>query len=320
MCKITNSVSKHFSLQPLDEGIYAAIATDAGAAIGNSGLIELGGQVIVFDTCMTPQAATDLRRAAEELFGRSPQIVINSHYHNDHIWGNQVFASDAQIVSTIRTRELIATAGKEEFEYYSANSAGRLEAIRSDYKNSNDERQRTQLSFWISYYEGLVEALPNLKVCMPTVTFADRLEFQSGKRRAELLEFEGGHTGSDAVLYLSQEGVVFMSDLLFVGCHPFLADGDPLQWLKALREAGQFEATRFVPGHGQVGTRDDLRLMIEYVECCLETARDLQKEGDGSQERIAALKIPEEYQDWNFSKFFQTNIQFLCERLSSMNG
>ncbi len=91
--------SKHFVLHSLDEGISAAIAEDGGSAISNAGLIDLGGQILVFDTFLTPQAATDLRRSATEL-GRVPQIVINSHYHNDHIWGNQVFASDAQIVSS----------------------------------------------------------------------------------------------------------------------------------------------------------------------------------------------------------------------------
>ncbi len=77
--------SKHFTLHSLTEGVVAAIASDRGAAIGNAGLIDLGGQVLLFDTFMTPQAALDLRRAAEELFGRAPNLVVNSHYHNDHI-------------------------------------------------------------------------------------------------------------------------------------------------------------------------------------------------------------------------------------------
>jgi len=42
--------SKHFTLHQLAEGVYAAIATDGGAACCNAGLIDLGGQVVVFDT------------------------------------------------------------------------------------------------------------------------------------------------------------------------------------------------------------------------------------------------------------------------------
>ena len=129
MQKTTNSVSKHFILHALAHGIFAAIAQDGGSAICNSGLINLGEQIVVFDTFLTPQAAMDLRQSALEQFGRTPQIVINSHYHNDHIWGNQVFVNEVQIISSARTRDLITTAGMEEFREYSTNAAHQLESI-----------------------------------------------------------------------------------------------------------------------------------------------------------------------------------------------
>src|SRR4030042_1219585 len=147
--------SNHFVIQPLAEDVFAAIAEDGGSAISNSGIIDLGGQIIVFDTFLTPQAAMDLRRIAEGMLGRTPQIVINSHYHNDHIWGNQVFAAEAQIVSSARTRDLITTEGLQEFQYYLTNSAQRLESLRSQYQNTEDEYQRRQLSLWIGYYASL---------------------------------------------------------------------------------------------------------------------------------------------------------------------
>ncbi len=303
---------KHFSLHSLTESVIAAIASDSGAAVGNAGLVKLGEQVIVFDTFMTPQAALELCRAAEELFGRAPTLVINSHYHNDHIWGNQIFSDSAHIISTVRTRELIATAGKEEFDYYSANAAQRLESIRAEYREA-DHRQRAELSFWIAYYESLVDALPTLQVVMPDLTFDSRMEIHGGGRKAELLAFDGAHTGNDAILYLPQEGIIFMSDLLFVGCHPYLADGDALKLLSALKEIEKLEAAHFIPGHGSVGTRDDLALMIAYVERCLQLAQEIRQAGETSQERIAALEIPEPFQDWRFSKFFQMNMRFLCQ-------
>lgn len=314
MCSI---ISKHFSLHPLTENMYAAIASDQGAAIGNSGLIDLGGQIIVFDTFLTPQAAADMRKASEELFGRAPDFVINSHYHNDHIWGNQVFAEVSHILSTIRTRELIATAGKEEFDWYSQNSTQRLETIRAELQVAENEEQRNEISFWIPYYEGLVEAFPTLKVCMPDLVFDERMEIHARKDKAELFAFEGAHTESDAVLFLPQKGVIFMGDLLFVGCHPYLADGDPFQLLKALRKIEQLDVTRFVPGHGPVGRRDDLVLMIAYVESCLELAHELIQFGENVEEQMTAPKIPTQFTGWRFPKFFQLNIQFLCQRLKS---
>lgn len=316
MNKSNHLRSKHFSLHQLTESAFAAIAEDGGAAICNAGIIDLGGQIVVFDTFLTPQAALDLLHITKELFGRKPHIVVNSHYHNDHIWGNQVFTPGSQIISSARTSALIATAGMEEFQWYSANSAQQLESLQSQYPDTTDEGQRNQLSMWTGYYEGLVEALPHLSVSMPGITFNNRLEIHGSRHTAKLITFEGAHTQSDTILHLPQEGLVFMSDLLFVGCHPYLADGDPLQLLKALGELSQIGATCLVPGHGPVGTIADLGLLIEYVNHCLDTAKGLVNEGSLLDDRIRELKVAERYRHWRFPQFFQTNIRFLCQRLN----
>jgi len=311
--------SRHFDLHTLTDGVFAAIARDGGSAICNAGVIDLGGQTVVFDTLLTPQAAADLRQTISDVLGPASCIVVNSHYHNDHIWGNQVFAPDAQIVSSRRTRELVATAGAEELEWYTANAAQRLESVRAEYRTA-DEQQRKDLSLWIGYYEGLVEALPHLVVCMPTITFVDRLEIHGSRHTAELIAFEGAHTGNDAVLHLPEAGVVFMSDLLFVGCHTWLADGDPLRLLSALRDLRALRATWYVPGHGPVGTVDDVDLLIEYVEHCLATARELVERGHATAGEPGELAVPEKFAQWQLRDFYEANIRFLCERFGSGSG
>jgi hypothetical protein len=90
--------------------------------------------------------------------------------------------------------------------------------------------------------------------------------------------------------------------------------------LKALKELSQLDADSFVPGHGPAGTIYDLKLMIDYVEQCLETAQMLVGKGDSYKDRIPELKIDEIYQHWQLSQFYQSNIGFLCERLSPANG
>jgi glyoxylase-like metal-dependent hydrolase (beta-lactamase superfamily II) len=101
--------SPHFELEKLADGVYAAIARDAGAAGGNAGIINLGDQTMVFDTFLTPRAATDLRVAAEFLAERQVAFVINSHWHNAHIRGNQVFTPETEILSTRSTLQFIRT-------------------------------------------------------------------------------------------------------------------------------------------------------------------------------------------------------------------
>ncbi len=312
--------SRHFKLHQLAEGVFAAVAENGGHAICNAGLIDLGGQILVFDTFLTPQAAADLRQFAVEQFAQPPRLVINSHYHNDHIWGNQVFAAEAQIVSSASTRELIATSGVEEFQWYSANSAKRLAALQEEFQLTSDEQKKQELLLWMGEYGGLVEALPALTVCLPTITFTGRLVIHGEQRSAELITFEGGHTGSDTVLHLPQDGIVFMSDLLFTDFHPYLADGDPWALMNALREISQLGAAAFIPGHGPIGDIEDVKLLIDYIEECIGTARGLVDAGNANEDRIKALPVPERFRRWSLAQFYASNIRFLCDRLSTAAG
>ncbi len=306
--------SKHFTLFQLSDGILAAIASEGGHAICNSGVIDLGGQLLVFDTFVTPHAALDLRRYILGQFGRPPQMVINSHYHNDHVWGNQVFSSEAQIISSIKTRQLLASAGMEEYKWYASNSLQQLESLRAQYQSADDQ-QRKQLVLLMGEYEGIVEALPHLAIGMPTVTFDSRLEVHGLTRSGLLSSFEG-HTGSDTVLHLPQDGVVFAGDLLFVSCHPYLGDGDPKKLVTALQELDKLGASTYVPGHGPVGTIDDVRRLKEYVEGCMNTAEQLVNSGDVSKERIMELSVPKPFQSWDIPQFYASNIGFLCQTMS----
>lgn len=307
--------SQHIEIEKIAEGVYAAIAQIGGWAIGNAGLIDLGGEVIAFDTFMTPKAASELRQFSIDTFGRAPGIVINSHYHNDHIWGNQVFADEAKIYSSAATRELITTSGMEEYNWFLANSAQRLAALEKEYEAA-DEEGRNELIMWLAYYQALVEEMPKTEVHLPEITFEDRLELAGDRYKAEILTL-AGHTGSDSVLVLPEAGIVFASDLLFVGCHPYLADGDPDKLLEALAALRKLDAEVYVPGHGPVGTTADLDLLAAYVEGCMELARSLTASGEATENQIQEASLPEGSEDWDFEQFFRMSLQFLCNRLAS---
>lgn len=314
----TNFHSKHFDLQMLSQDVYAAIATDGGAAICNAGLIDLGGQILVYDTFLTPRAAKDLSILSAEKFVHRPQLIINSHYHNDHIWGNQALLPKAQILSTTQTRNLILTEGKLEYEWHAEHSKEKLQFYLEQQITTQNPDELENLKMWIGYYQGLAEAMPSLEVKVPAITFDDHLEIHGEKQTARLIEFIGGHTGSDTVLYLPQAGVVFMSDLLFVGCHPYLADGDPKQLLNILSEIRQLGVSQFIPGHGPVGTIDDVDLLMDYIQQCFDISQNLVDSGDVSEETIAAIKIPGAFTHWKLPQFFQSNIRFVVKNLSAM--
>ncbi len=310
----SNPISKHFSLELLADGVYAAIHTDGGAAICNAGLIDLGNLLVVFDTFLTAQAARDLRLFSINEFGIAPQLVINSHYHNDHTWGNQVFVPDAQIISNTITRRLFETEGREEQEWYRDNSAQQLQVMRERFQNAKDEHERKGLLGMLGYYEGLVESMPTFVACKANITFEGKLDFCGKRRSAELISFAGAHTSSDAVLFLPADGIIFMGDLLFVKAHPYLSEGNPLKLIEALQAISGWGASCYVPGHGGIGTSEDVALLIEYVQYCIESTKEVIDKGSG-REGLKNIGIPDKFANWQMPQMFQGNLKAIYENI-----
>jgi cyclase len=306
--------SKHFRLEQVADGVYAVIHIDGGAAIGNAGIVDLGDRTLIYDTLFTPQAAQDLRPVAEALFDRPIDLVINSHWHNDHIWGNQVFSSDTDIVSTHETRRLIiATRGHGDYEEFMASAEANLESTRAQFQAAEDEGQRRELAVWIDYHQAVVDARPNLQIRAPNLTFDQRMVFHGTDRSAELIDFVGGHTESDTVLFLPREGIAFMGDLLFIGHQPYLGGGDPDRMIRILEDVSDLAPRLLVPGHGPVGTAESLKVMAQYVRTLDGLARDM-VEHEEAEEKIDEMTTPKPFDDWLFAAFFPVNMHFLYQR------
>ncbi|QQE77208.1 MBL fold metallo-hydrolase [Alicyclobacillus sp. SO9] len=98
--------TKHFTVYLVADGVYAAIANQGTGAMANAGFVDTGESVVVFDSMNTQQAAAELRQVATVLTGKPISHLINSHWHGDHVRGNQAFR-DVDIVASNQTRELM---------------------------------------------------------------------------------------------------------------------------------------------------------------------------------------------------------------------
>jgi len=308
-------VSRHFELIKLAQGIYAVIATHSGGADCNAGIIDLGGRTLIFDTFLTPEAAKDLCLAAQMITGGPASYVVNSHYHNDHVRGNQVFPAETDIISTSTTRQLMMTDGVEELKWDSENAPLRLAELKTEMETLRDGPSKSQTAVWVNYYQVIVNSLPDLQLRYPNLTYQNELTIQGTFRSARLVSYGPGHTKDDTFLYLPEDGILFLSDLLFVGCHPFLGDGDPRACLASLRQIERLNCQILVPGHGPVGDGTDLQLMMMYIETLLEMTQQVVNEG-GSADQAAALPIPELFRVWQFPFFYATNMRFIHRYLS----
>ena len=230
---------KTFRLQELRPGVCAAIAEEGGVAIGNAGFVAAGGDVLVFDCTLSLTAGRELREAAERQ-GRIEHVVY-SHWHGDHVFGAGAMPAMAVVVATERTAALL-----EE----------RAEPRLQDLKKSASEITEGPFA------ELARTELPQVVIVYPDETFADERAFDG----ARALTYGGGHTASDAFLWLEEERILFAADLVVVDTHPWIGDGDVREWRRILTRIAALEPETILPGHGPVAGPDALEFMHEYLE------------------------------------------------------
>jgi len=296
--------SKHFRLEKLTEGVYAALAIDGGGAMCNAGIVDLGDRTLVFDTFWTPEAGQDLRTAAEQLTGHAVAYIVNSHYNADHVNGNQVFAPETTIISTSRTRELLIERGNGFLNWARENLAEEVHKDEKKLAAETNEDRRQQMALDLETTRALLHALPTLELRLPNFTFEQKLDLYGPVRSVELRCLGGGHTESDAFLYLSQDHILFAGDLAFTQMHPSIWHDQPETWINILTRMEELEADTVVSGHGPLGTRDDLTLLRQYLTWLSETTRAVIKR-EGLADDLVREPLPEAYTRWQAPELFE---------------
>ncbi|KIL35478.1 cyclase [Cohnella kolymensis] len=311
----TIPVSKHFRLQKVAEGVFAAISYPGTGSLGNAAIVDLGDETLVVDSLLTLQAAQDLKDAAEHLTGRPVSYVFNTHWHGDHTCGNQVFAPDARIISTGKTREVMATAVEQRLSRHRAEPELLYRAIdeyEEKMKQEKNEKIKQEMQWEIASDREYMKMLPNLVNTLPNLTFDQQLTIHGSRRTVELITYGGGHTESDAFLYLPEDKAAIMGDLVLSDHHPVMSHGNPQQWLQILDKVEALNPEIIVPGHGNVCSRNSIHQVRSYIHHIFALAADILR----NDLNIDDIPVPESYQAWYFTSDFKSNLSMVRERLS----
>ncbi len=305
---ITSFSSPYFRLEQVVDGVYAAIVTDGTGAWGNAGIVDLGDHTLVFDTFFTPIAAASLREAAEQVTGHRVRYVINSHRHADHVFGNSVF-SDATIIATEQTRHLMQTRNPVFLEQIQTGQES-IHALVERLSREHDLQRRKELERSLGDMHALSSVFEQVELRLPDLTFEHRMVLHGTKRRVEVVSFGGGHTPSDALLYLPDDAVAFLSDLVQVRFHPSMGDSNLTEWMHILTHIEALKLNIVVPGHGPVGTSVDVVTMRRYLADLLHLVTQTVEEGRVDEQSLVR-HIPTTYADWESPSIFTDNVLFL---------
>ncbi|MET9255005.1 MBL fold metallo-hydrolase [Streptomyces sp. NPDC003717] len=221
-------------------GVYAWTQPDGGWCVSNAGIVlaaEPGRGPLLVDTAATHARSVALREAVGTLTPYAPQLIVNTHFHGDHSFGNAVLAGPGTLIAAHeRTREEMAAAGL-----------------------------------------GLTGLWPDvdwggLELRLPDLTYRDGLVLHHGGRRVELLHPGPAHTADDTVVWLPEERVLFAGDLVLPGRTPFVLMGSVSGSLAALRRLRELEPRVVVGGHGPVAGPEALVETERYFTWLTETA------------------------------------------------
>ena len=286
---------RHADLVDAGPGVRAVIARENRGAVGNAAVIDLGEETLVVDTHFSSSAARELREAAEEMTGRPVSLALNTHWHADHVLGNSEFAA-ATIVSTKRTRELIATVGAERLAAQKGSLDVELPAEVERLRAAGDLEGAELL-------EELEEELRTVEHRLPDETF--EREWSRGGARAST--FGGGHTESDAFVLVPEAGALVAGDLVVVGMQPWAGHGDPGAWAGILERMLELEWRSCVPGHGPVSGREVVAPLRDYL-LALDAA---------VCSEAPEPELPDRFTEWGQAEMWPRNIAALRERQAS---
>lgn len=290
------------AFQPLADGVWAALS---GV---NAGIIDLGDQTIIFDTMALPRDAYELKAKAEELTGRQATYVINSHVHPDHIHGNIAFAAHATIISSSTTRQAMVKGAAASLEKMKDDIRAGEEGVRRRLAAATDEAERAALQKELEEYAEFFAAYPApADLRYPTLTFEQRISFHGSKRTAHLLTFGGAHSPCDAVLWLPEDGILFIGDLVIPGDNLIVTLGFPANWLPILDQLEALGAKTLVPGHGKpVDAAEGYAWSRQYLTALFKRAEEVAASG----EPVESISVPEGMGEY----WYRKNIQSLISR------
>jgi glyoxylase-like metal-dependent hydrolase (beta-lactamase superfamily II) len=295
--------SQKLEVSKIADGVYGAIFSEPrmDPVESNSVIIINRDSVLVVDANRTPATARAVIAEIRKLTDKPVRYVVNSHWHDDHIFGNQSYKEafpQVEFVAHRNTREDMERlafphiqSGIDRFTKAAADAEARLGSGSKPTGEKLSEKERAQLGEELKVYRDVIPKIKTIRLVLPTVTFEEQLTLHQGERTIQILHFGRGNTRGDVAVYLPREKVLVTGDLL-VHPVPFAYGSFLGEWIQALKKLRGLDAEVIVPGHGPL-MRDKryVDTVIELLESVVSQVRDAAGRGLTLEETRKAVKL-----------------------------
>ena len=288
------------SVQRLSERVL--VLTEDSPMENNVVAIATTRGIVVVDSTGSPCTAAGFRERIIKEFGRDDfALLINTHHHWDHAWGNQVFA-DLPVVGHVNSQAswrgaANSAAGMAE------RATGRIQAAAdglasSDPDSAEAARLRRERDFQTRIRDGLEK---NFLITPPTISFTDEMTIYQGDITLKLIFFGRAHSGADILILIPEEKILLTGDIfLDQGWLPLFAGQTVLdipRWLEVLEDvlSEQLDVQTVIPGHQRLWDRKKLVLWQGYISDLWAGVQQAKAEKCSTEEVIERFPLEEKY-------------------------
>jgi len=158
---------------------------------------------------------------------------------------------------------------------------------------------------------------------LPHQTFRDRITFYLGGKEIQVLHLGRAHTRGDSIIYVPQDRIVYLSELLFSDQFLFINDGYGLDWLKALDAVEALGAEIYVPGHGPMSAnpKESHQAVRQFRQMLLDVrdaVQDAVKRGLTEEQAVATVKWPQYEKMQGYSNQRETAVRRLYQQITGV--
>lgn len=263
---------------PVEIASGVFVIPDGGVElVPNVGVIVGDRAALVVDSGLGPRNGKIVRSIAEKLAGDRPLVLTLTHWHPEHGSGAQAFA-DATIIYNRTQRE------------------------------ESREKAAGYLGMFSQFGEVVAQELADVQLVDPHIIYDGAAELDLGGKTVQLRTWGPGHTREDQGVYLPDEKILFIGDLIECRSFPVLsffppldAEVDAAKWVAVLDQIQSMDIDTVIPGHGEIGDLALLARTHEYLELVQSETNRLADQGK-DPEKIPGIVVPEliaRYPEWD---------------------
>lgn len=277
------------------EGVYHATATGS-VVIGSNGVVIVNDDdVMVVDPGISAAAATTFIADVKTLTTKPVKYVVDTHYHYDHAFGNQVFGPDVTIIGHDTTRRRLSGPGSLKERTYLTNStaaiATRFTLLKRQISEATDAKERAIYERQLAIHQQYADEQPKLKPTPPNATLSRDMTLHRGSREIQIRFLGRAHTDGDVVVFLPRERMIATGDMI-TGALSYTGDAFVEEWPATLEAVAALDFDTVLPGHGAVFKgKDHIRNLQAYWRDFYQQATALRKQGVPPEEAAKRIDL-----------------------------